>query len=153
MEGMKLTLEYELHRAGWATARVLDRDRVEMAVSYLHDTVGELAASAQEVEAGCRESRVVFMDEPGEHQLLLTNERDGTYFYEVRWYDDWASWGMHSQDKFKTLLSGTVSVRRYRHQVVKILHELYKKHGPDEYQSLWVEHPFPIERYMALNGT
>ncbi len=64
---------YELDGAGWATARIDHGNvSVDMTASYLHDSLRELANAVFRISrALTAEQRVVFMDEPGEHQLTL----------------------------------------------------------------------------------
>lgn len=148
----KFCLSYSLHRAGWATAQLDHGQSCEMTVSYLHDTLLELAASVLLIERGATEAKVIFMDEPGEHQLHLKSEVHDGLCYELRWYEDWESWGIVKSDQFRVIASGEVSVRRYRQQVASILHEMYERYGPEKYQELWLEHPFPTKQYRDIMG-
>ncbi|WP_286754555.1 MULTISPECIES: hypothetical protein [Sphingobacterium] len=71
----------------------------------------ELAQSAIELRTKVDKS-VVFMDEPGEHKLIL--KKNGTSIsYELRWYKAWASWNLISEDNFETILSGTATLPKY----------------------------------------
>ncbi|XAM01252.1 hypothetical protein OT109_07645 [Phycisphaeraceae bacterium D3-23] len=150
MSKPRFFLSYSLHRAGWATARLDHGQPVEMTVSYLHDSLLDLATSVLLVERGANEARVIFMDEPGEHQLLLKSDFQDGLRYELRWYDDWESWGFKESNQHRVLATGHVAVRRYKHQVANVLHEIYERYGPEEYQKLWGEHPFPTKQYRDI---
>lgn len=152
---MHFSLGYELHEHGWASA-VLRNDEgdFEMTASYLRDTLRELAIAAYQISRGESDQLVVFMDEPGEHQLRITQLGRGECSYSVDWYEDWQSWGINSIGSRcpKRITEGVVSSRRFRQQVHTILWSLYRKFGIDGYKSRWCEHDFPkaeMERLAA----
>lgn len=145
--------DYELHEAGWATARIRDSDfTVDMTVSYLHDSLRELANAAFTISRTPGTSRVVFMDEPGEHQLTLTREYGQECHYSICWFEDWDSWGMKSLPGSRNVCSGTVSVRRLVHQVYSCLWTLYEQYGVAGYKERWGEHDFPHQEMQRLVG-
>jgi hypothetical protein len=81
---------------GWATVTFECGDQgVEMTASYLHDSLQGLASAARAIAKGETEATVVFMDEPGEHQMVLRRITDADVEMEIMWYDDWRSWKMH----------------------------------------------------------
>src|SRR5688572_30658151 len=90
-----LRLHYDLHNAGWATVTVECGDeKVEMTASYLHDSLRDLAAGARVLVRKGTEAAVVFMDEPGEHQMVVRRISDKEVDLEIWWYDDWRSWNI-----------------------------------------------------------
>lgn len=123
-----------------------------MAVSYLHDSLYDLTTAASAVLRGATEATVVFMDEPGEHQLLLRQTEPGHLDFEVRWFDDWASWGMHSPDAFEIVLTGSTTTSCFAEAVLAVLDRLWSELGPQEYKKRWVEHDFPAERHEQLKA-
>jgi hypothetical protein len=148
-----LEIEYEVQEAGWALAKVRnDNAEVEMTTSYLHDSLKELAEVALYFVKGGNAAKVVFMDEPGEHQIWLERINDKELKYTVVWYDDWESWEMYPSDKYKTLLKGICTDKRLKHQVTNILWGIYENLGEDKYLELWGEHKFPTELYQELNA-
>jgi len=75
---MPIEFQYHLRNAGWADATIREgRDSVTMTVSYLHDSLEELADAMNLLLMGGKESGTVFMDEPGEHLMSLINPKDG----------------------------------------------------------------------------
>ncbi|MCC9658794.1 hypothetical protein [Rhodopirellula halodulae] len=151
----KFTLAYELHEHGWATATLCNDDvSVDMTVSYLHDTLRELANAAYHVSRGTADRMVVFMDEPGEHQLKIMRLDDSNCSYSIDWYDDWHSWGMKSVgDGYpKRITEGVVSARRFMQQVHTVLWTLFDTFGIDGYKSRWCEHDFPEAEMKRLSG-
>ena len=63
-----MRFDYKLDGAGWATATLsCDEQRIEMTVSYLHDSLKDMASAVLAILNGAVEVKVIFMDEPGEH--------------------------------------------------------------------------------------
>ena len=84
-----LDLNYNLLGAGWAHATISNEKKSLVAtVSYLHDALGHLAESTLYMINGGVEAHVVFMDEPGEHQLIFSMIDSFEFQYEVLWYED-----------------------------------------------------------------
>jgi hypothetical protein len=147
---MGFRLTYGLEGAGWATVRIeADSGFVDVTVSYLHDSLRELAEAAKALSAGAESGRVVFMDEPGEVQLFLTRTGKEVCF-EARWFDDWSSWGMHFSNEFKVILSGRTTVHRFVGEVSKELQKLLHEHGEDGYKAKWIEAEFPRQLHEEL---
>jgi len=145
-------LTYRVASAGWATVFIdngIDQDC--FSVSYLHDSLKELARSALQIREKAQQT-VVFMDEPGEAQLRLRRGPGNTLIYEVRWYDDFASWGLMHEDDHEVLMRGETTVPSYINQVRNLLIEIYDTLGPDRYQAKWIQHRFPMEEFEVLRG-
>jgi hypothetical protein len=151
--GADLELTYALVGSGWAAATLRIGDAlIEMTASYLHDTLRELAEATLRLADGAPEATVTFMDEPGEHHLVLEQRAGGELYIAVRWFADWASWGMHPSDRFETVLAARTTVRRLRHQVLNVLWRLLEEHGVDRYKAQWVQHDFPLDAYERLQA-
>jgi hypothetical protein len=147
-------LQYDLHEHGWATARLFHGDvSVDMTASYLRDSLRELALAAYAISRGPGTSRVIFMDEPGEHQLTLTRDIGvADCRYELVWFDDWEIWGMHHLPGSQFVCAGTVPVRRLVQQVYTLLWNLYETYGEAGYEVRWCSHEFPTEPMQRLIG-
>ena len=147
---MGFTLTYDLEGAGWAMAQIQDGEsKIDATISYLHDTLKELGEAARALFGGAKTARVVFMDEPGEVQLLLCQEGNSLN-YELRRFDDWNSWGMHPDDKFETIHRGTTTVQRFCGEVLKEFDALLSQHGEDGYREKWHEAGFPTSLHGEL---
>ncbi len=146
----KLTIKYEVEEAGWAVATITNESsEAVMAVSYLHDTLLDLAEMAISLKNGVSEAKAVFMGEPGEHQFIVTKQDDRVE-YEVRLYKDWASWGKQSDSDYTVVLKGISSAARVIQQITQILWHIHQNIGPLKYKELWVEHDFPKARFKEL---
>jgi hypothetical protein len=129
-----MRLNYGLENAGWATVTLECGDqRVEMTASYLHDSLRDLTAAASALATGAAEARVVFMDEPGEHELILRRAAGDTVEVEVLWHDDWKSWNMSNSPATRKLL-GSSTVAHLRGQVLSELKRLLREHGEAGYR-------------------
>lgn len=147
---MKFSIEYKVQEHGWAEVFISDGETtIDSPVSYLHDSLRELAEMAISIKAGHKQSKVVFMDEPGELQFLVTLKGEQAN-YEARWYNDWASWGMGSESEFKPMLQGSCSSSRIVHQITKVLWHIHQNVGPEKYKELWGEHEFPVKQFTVL---
>jgi len=145
-----MRLNYALEDAGWATVSLeCGEQRVEMTASYLHDSLRDLASAAKAIAAGRPEVRVVFMDEPGEHQLVWRRMAGDTVEVEVLWYDDWKSLELSNSKGVRKLL-GATTVAQVRGQVLSELQRLLRENGEAGYREKWVEHDFPAEQLREL---
>jgi hypothetical protein len=145
---MRLTYGLEAH--GWATVTLeCSQQTVRMAASYLHDSLRDLASAARAVAMGAAEVKVIFMDEPGEHELIIRRTGEGTVEIEVVWYEGWKSWGMYSGTGQRRLLA-TTSIAHVRGQVFSELTRLLREYGEDGYRERWGEHGFPLSEMRDL---
>lgn len=145
-----LQLNYSVRNAGWAFATVSNGEaEQEFAVSYLHDSLQELAGSAIAIQEKALVS-VVFMDEPGEHVLRLERTEGSVLDFELRWYKDWWSWGLMAEDEFECVLRGQTTVPKYVNQVRAILQQIHAEMGPRGYLEKWQRHEFPMAEFERL---
>ena len=146
-----MKLHYGLEEAGWATVTVeCGTERVEMAASYLHDSLRNLASAVKDLST-TESQAVVFMDEPGEHQLLLRRAEDSIVELEVLWFEDWKSWNLSVGPPTRKL-AGSAPLLEVRNQVISELCRLLKENGEEGYRKKWIEHDFPIEELRALEA-
>ncbi|GAA0882834.1 hypothetical protein GCM10009120_14310 [Sphingobacterium siyangense subsp. cladoniae] len=145
------SLKYTVHNGGWAVLEICNSEKtITVNTSFFHDSLKELAQSAIVLRSK-DETSVVFMDEPGEHKLIL--KRNGTnIFYELRWYKNWASWNLSSEDNFETLLSGTTTLPKYINLVRENLIRIRNEEGIEGYKKKWSKHEFPLIEYELLKG-
>jgi hypothetical protein len=146
----KLSLKYELDDDGWATITLANSsESVSRPVSYLHDSLLDLVQMAIDLKGGKKESVAIFMDEPGEYQLVIQT-LESHVSYEFRQYQDWESWGMWPKEDFTLLLSGQTKLESCVAQIIDIASFIYKNIGPTKYKDMWVEHEFPSEEFHRL---
>jgi hypothetical protein len=147
---MKFIIEYQLEEHGWAKIGFSNEiDSISSQVSYLHDSLLDLSLMALQIKSGCKNAKAIFMDEPGELQLLVSITEDNAA-YEARWFDDWQSWGMVQDENYRVLLQGTCPALKIVQQITKILWQIHQNIGPEKYKELWVEHDFPIKQFKEI---
>lgn len=145
-----LSINYILEDAGWATVVINNGEQIlELNVSYLHDSLKNLAESAIELKKG-NEKSVVFMDEPGEHWLILKIKENEVINYELRWYEDWTNWNLISEEKYIIKLQGNTTISKYINEVRINLQDIYEKHGYIEYKKRWIQDDFPLDEFEKL---
>jgi hypothetical protein len=148
---MPFSLIYDLEGAGWAMARIEDGSaHFHVTVSYLHDSLTELAEAAISLTNGDKSASVIFMDEPGEVHLLLDVKNKEEILYELRWFDDWASWNIHPADDYKIIHSGQAYLQEFTASVRGQLEELLQTYGEMGYKERWIEHEFPLALLLKI---
>lgn len=150
---MSIEFKYELEEAGWANAIIFDNSQKEnylaMTVSYLFDSLKNLVESVIELLESQKDKTVIFMSEPGEHQMLLSIS-DENLNIEIRWYDDWASWNMYPKDQYEIVFKGTTSLKYFAENILDCLEKIYLTYGLSGYKENWIEHDFPYNQYRKL---
>ena len=145
-----IEIEYQIVGSGWANGTIGNgKKQKKFAVSYLNDSLKELAESAIEIREKDFKS-VVFMEEPGEHVLILNRKNENKIEYELRWYKDWWSWNLIDENNFNSVFKGETTVPKYINQVRNVLNGIMTELGPDKYREKWIEHDFPIAEYEKL---
>lgn len=149
-----LKIRYDLEDAGWATVNFEINGKVfEFPVSYLHDSLKNLAESLINIKNGSKSECIVFMSEPGEHQLVLSQEAEEKLNIEMRWYDDWASWNMFPNENFSVVFSAKCYIKDYQDLITHLLKTVLEKYGLKGYKDKWVEHDFPLSEYEKIIAT
>lgn len=141
-------LRYDLLSAGWARAVVGDDSHhVEMPVSYLHDSLRDLGSAILALRNGAPEVTVTFVDEPGEHHLLITRNVDGSANVEIRWFDDHPP---RNLERYDVMFRGVSSVHELGEEVLASMASIVEAEGTDGYLAKWKNAPFPSEEFAAL---
>lgn len=150
---MSLSITYVLNEHGWAEAHLGNGACVQTAtVSYLHNTVENTVEAALSLLINPLTPQcIVFMDEPGEFQLILTPATDGVIDVVLRWYDDWQSWDMHPEAQFDVVWKTTTNAVEFAWVIKAMLDNLWVKYGAEQYKERWIEHEFPIKLHETLN--
>ena len=142
---------YDLHDAGWAEVSFrAASERLGFAVSYLHDSLGDLARMGLTLQKGAEHAEAVFMGEPGEVILLVSGAGD-VLQYELRQYRDWASWGVVGVHDHEVVARGEISRTELVRNIHAILQRIHDEVGPKRYREMWVEHDFPRQDYERLS--
>jgi len=145
-----LNLNYILENDGWAIFEIDNgEESVQLNISYLHDTLQNLAESAIALKTKSEES-VIFMDEPGEHWLVLRKDECNVINYELRFYQNYASWNLVNAENYTIKLQGATTLTKYINEVRKNLIQIFDEFGTKTYKEKWRKHDFPIKEYEIL---
>jgi hypothetical protein len=105
------SIEYELEDGGWAYAKISNGEKnITIRITYLRDTLKNLAQAALQLTEGAETAKVMFMDEPGEHQILFLKKENENINYRLLWFEDWESWDMSPSDSYKLVLEGQSTI-------------------------------------------
>jgi hypothetical protein len=121
-----------------------------MRVSYVHDSLRDMASAAVAMCRGAREVTVVFMNEPGEHHVVFRRLEKDLVQIDVYRHEDWTSWGMDKGEP-TLVLTGQTKLAHIRGQVLSVLQRILKEEGPDGYKRRWLEHDFPARELAELS--
>ena len=146
---MKFT--YQLDGAGWATATIADDGRHrDMTVSYLSDSLYDMAQAAICLLEGADSVRFSFDDEPGEHRCIVTRSSDTDAQIRVLWFDE--LWSNLPDERGSEVFTSVCTIARFSGEVLSCLQRLLADHGVDGYKKLWVGHDFPSEKFERLRA-
>jgi len=142
-------LKYEVGEHGWAKIFLrLDDQSIEARVSYLHDSLRDLAQIAVDIKNGNSEMTAIFRDEPGELQLIVNI--NGKNARIEAWQYEGGLRGIHIEPK--VVLAGECPARRIQHQITNSLFEINRDLGPEKYKEQWKNHDFPTNLYLELQN-
>jgi hypothetical protein len=142
--------EYGLWGSGWAEVSIeCGGQQAKFVASYLNDCLCDLARAVVNICAGSSEESVSFLDEPGEHRLLMRRIDAGNIEIEVLWYEGWVSLRPSLQPK-DSVLKCTTTVAHLRGQVHSAMRRLLETLGAEGYEKIWVNNPFPMSEYERL---
>jgi hypothetical protein len=142
---MSFTLNYSLGNAGWAEATFSSDDQsVVMVASYLHDSLDDLVVSANLLVQGAKEAKVLFMDEPGEHMIFLRVNEEDMLDVEIRWFEDWASWDLITEKRYKVVFKTKDSILIYAKEILRNLEKIFNENGTKGYKEKWINNDFPL---------
>jgi hypothetical protein len=137
---------YEVEDHGWSTARLGPDDHVvEMTVSYLQDSLKDLAAATLALCGGAPEAEMFFEDEPGVHWLKLRRLGPSALQFEILWQDDW--------DKpLEQKCSGQCALAEFKDAVTRELKRILAENGEPGYRRKTIDFDFPGAELRALEA-
>jgi hypothetical protein len=141
-------LRYDLHEHGWATVTFRKGDaNVSFPASYISDPLRDLAVQTLALLRGEPVAPIMFMEEPGQHDLRL--ERIGAEDVDVlvEWREDY---DRHSRRRGTEVFRARTSIRRFAEQVSAELERLWAEHGADGYRTRW-KSDFPEREHRNLH--
>lgn len=147
-----MRIKYALRGSGWAELTFSGRSKIAISFSYLHDSLLDLAKAAISLKKGAPSATALFMAEPGEYLAIFSRRERSTLTIEVRWFTDWASYGLCPSEKYQTVYREVTTVEGFVSEVTNCMKRLLKLWGLHKYKKKWVEHAFPVKEYRALEA-
>ena len=148
---MGVTFSYELTGRGWAECSVRIGENVtRVTASYLHDALADLVSATGAALRGHPAASASFAEEPGEYRWILEPRADGQVRVRVLEFPEFG--GGKPDDEGIVLLDRECRLRTFAGAIVSELQRLEAKHGQEGYRRLWVQHEFPAERLVELQG-
>ena len=145
-----LNLNYILKNDGWAVLEIDNGEEfLQLNISYLNDSLQSLAQSAIDLKRKS-EKTVIFIDEPGEHWLVLKKNDLNIINFELRFYQNYASWNLINKENYTVILKGETTLPKYINEVRKNLIQIFNEFGIKKYKEMWGKHEFPIKEYDTL---
>jgi hypothetical protein len=142
-------LQYTVQNAGWARVVVgSSSGYVDIPVSYLHDSLRDLGSAVVALSQGADQVTVTFVDEPGEHHLIATQQSSGVIEVEIRHFDDHPP---RSLDRFRLTFQAQSTVAELRVEVLASMRNILETDGLEGYLSKWMNHPFPLDHFEQLS--
>lgn len=149
--GSNMTIDYKLFDAGWAEASFSSSSKSHMVVvSYIHDSLRDLAKAAIVLGDEAETVTVIFLDEPGEHQLILDRLSGNNLNVSIRCFEDWTTGVPFPETEFTTVFEATTTISLFRSEVARVLTSLLEEHGEAGYREKWVLYDFPMAEYRRL---
>jgi hypothetical protein len=144
-----MQIVYQLFGAGWADARISDQSSYrDMAVSYLSDSLGDMARAALQLLRGAREVSFSFQDEPGEHRWTLSRGEADSLRIRILWFED--TFSPRAQEHGTEVFECDCAVLDFVGQVSSVLQTLLQDEGIEGYRRRWQNHEFPLHTLTEI---
>lgn len=145
---------YWLTGTGWAEAFFSNEGQnMRFEFSYLSDPLLELFEALTKLIKGQSDiEKITFLDEPGEHILIITRQKEDVIGVEITRSDTWDS----MSEKYSTLgekeivYSDIDTLKNFASVVCAGIDNLLERHTLSEYQEKWHLSAFPAEAYDKL---
>ena len=147
---MSLKLHYEVSNGGWATLGMHHpRGNAVIDVSYLHDSLLDLAKAAIASITTEELAEVIFVEEPG-HVVMEVGPVTGSELpLTVIRYEDWPE---REANQAEVVLKARIQRDNFVREVAHLLEDIQQKLGEPEYSRRWKLAPFPSEVAQRLSG-
>ena len=151
---------YSLTGTGWAEATFTNEEKtVSFDASYLNDPLEELFTGLINLkESKSTYEQIVFVEEPGEHTLLLTKQENEIIKIEIYWNEEWQELYIghkkpDSEYKKELLYSDIDTLDNFILAICRGVENLVQRIGLNEYKNLWHLYDFPIDSFDKLKLT
>ncbi|NTS44031.1 hypothetical protein HRG84_24340 [Flavisolibacter sp. BT320] len=145
---------YSLTGTGWAEVTFAnEKQTITFEVSYLTDPLSDLFEALHRLlNKETTTEKVVFVDEPGEHSLVLAISEDGSLDIEIYWSDEWEEIAIvpPAVTNKKLVYQDTDTLTNFFRTVCIGIDELLGRTTIEEYKKQWHHFVFPQDSYNNL---
>ncbi|MBX3315923.1 MAG: hypothetical protein KF902_03555 [Phycisphaeraceae bacterium] len=139
----------DMNELGWAWLVITSGvARVDSNVSYLHDSLGDLARVALEYVHGFCVCEIPFIGEPG--AIICKFFRDGDSVRLVVHRDPDALESGARSPQARLVLEASEHHLTFARNVCAILHDVWTTTGLATYRAVWHSNDFPLATYLRL---
>lgn len=147
---MKIEFDYILEDHGWAVGKLRARDfYTEFDASYLYDSLDSVLWGAIGLVTDKQKVTIPFFSEPGEHQIVIEKLDRDKIEIELRWYDDYVSWNMVSQNEYEIIFKGETTLKSFVDSAYQTAKRILDEDGPEGYSEKW-RGKFPVDDFEKL---
>lgn len=146
---------YRLTGTGWADVTFSNENQtITFEASYLNDPLSDLYDSLLRlIQNESNSELILFVEEPGEHSLLLTKTENGNLQIEIYWNQEWEEFypDTEKQDIKKELVYSDIdTLDNLTSSIIKGTKNLLAAVGLEEYKDQWHLYEFPLKSFQAL---
>jgi len=142
-------LHYRLTGRGWVECRLqIGVEAATFIASYISDPASELISACIGLLEGSVDQRVSFLDEPGEHRLILSASCPSQLHVRICSYSDSHP---HLPDSDGVVIfDSQCDLMRFVRAVSRAFQDVLDQHGCDGYKQLWANADFPLSQFQSL---
>lgn len=136
---------YRLTGRGWAEADIHHgKQSAQLSASYLTDSLGDLLLEVNRMLAGANKAACYWAKEPGGYRWVFTREDDQVRLRIFEFEE--------AEDDSATVFDATVAAMELGRAVAVGAQAVLTRYGAQNYNTRWVEHPFPGGALREFQG-
>ena len=151
---MTKDFNYHLTGTGWAEAFFSSESQnIRFEISYLSDPLAELFEGlCRLINNQSNTEKIIFVEEPGEHSLIISKLAHDTIKVEIFLSDEWEaiSNAYQTASKKELIYSDTDTLTNFASVICVGTDSLLQRLTLAEYKEKWSLFEFPIDGYKQL---
>jgi hypothetical protein len=145
---------YWLTGTGWAEVFFTsDNQNIRFEFSYLSDPITDLFDGLYRMSNNQSDAlKILFVEEPGEHSLIISKVDNEKIKIEIFWSDEWEgiSNTNQTQTKKELVYFDTDTLKNFTLVICNGIDSLLGRHSLTDYKEKWSLFEFPMEKYKLL---
>lgn len=107
-----------------------------------------MSSACLSLTQGAHEAHASFAEEPGEYRWLFTNIGGDEIIIVLIEFDE--LWGNKSDEEGRKIFKIQCTLKDLIKAFIQTLTDLLDKYGEKGYKDKWIEHDFPMQKYLLL---